>query len=299
MRRFLSAAALILDTSRTSNGIAKEMHTDGHKRWKRKTPPVPAYQAGVKRLIEPLLNIVSKGLILDSEHIIAEALPDGRVRLKLRAGVALSVGGAGGSTVTSWGDITGTLSDQADLQAALDAKSSKASTPTADDIASVDTDGNVTDSGKSFDIDGTLAANSDARIATQKAVKTYADTKNITTNQKRSGINFGRQRASGVSTGVLPFDALSPYAATIVGWWVRCDTGCTVKFRKRAGALEPGTGHRINTSGLSVSSGITKSTALGDFTTTAIAADDVIVPEITAITGTLTNFEAGLIVEKT
>lgn len=54
----------------------------------------------------------------------------------------------------SWGGITGTLSDQTDLQSALDAK--------LDD--------------SQLDTDGTLAANSDTRIATQKAVKTYADT---------------------------------------------------------------------------------------------------------------------------
>lgn len=55
--------------------------------------------------------------------------------------------------IVSWGDIVGTLSDQADLQAALDAK--------LDDSM--------------LDTDGTLAANSDTRISSQKAVKTYAD----------------------------------------------------------------------------------------------------------------------------
>lgn len=53
----------------------------------------------------------------------------------------------------AWGQITGTLSAQTDLQAALDAK--------LDD--------------SQLDTDGTLAANSDARVATQKAVKTYTD----------------------------------------------------------------------------------------------------------------------------
>lgn len=53
----------------------------------------------------------------------------------------------------SWGGITGTLSAQTDLQAALDAK--------LDD--------------SQLDTDGTLAANSDAKIASQKATKTYVD----------------------------------------------------------------------------------------------------------------------------
>jgi hypothetical protein len=50
-----------------------------------------------------------------------------------------------------WGTITGTLSAQTDLQAALDAK--------LDD--------------SQLDTDGTLAANSDAKVASQKAVKTF------------------------------------------------------------------------------------------------------------------------------
>lgn len=58
---------------------------------------------------------------------------------------------AGGGT---WGGITGTLSDQTDLQSALDAK--------LDD--------------SQLDTDGTLAADSDSKIASQKATKTYADT---------------------------------------------------------------------------------------------------------------------------
>lgn len=56
-----------------------------------------------------------------------------------------------------WGAITGTLSDQMDLQAALDSK------PTA-----------------TLDTDGTLTANSDAVVASQKAVKTYVDGKVLT-----------------------------------------------------------------------------------------------------------------------
>jgi hypothetical protein len=58
------------------------------------------------------------------------------------------IGGGG-----SWGDIAGTLADQTDLQSALVAKIPASY----------------------LDTDGTLAANSDSKIATQKAVKTYVD----------------------------------------------------------------------------------------------------------------------------
>lgn len=61
-----------------------------------------------------------------------------------------------------WGGITGTLSSQTDLQSALDSKqNSLGFTPE-----------NVTNK----DIDGTLAANSDIKYASQKATKTYVDT---------------------------------------------------------------------------------------------------------------------------
>lgn len=59
----------------------------------------------------------------------------------------------GGGGASDWGDIGGTLSDQTDLQSALDAK--------LDD--------------SQLDTDGALTANSDTKIASQKAVKTYVD----------------------------------------------------------------------------------------------------------------------------
>ena len=63
--------------------------------------------------------------------------------------------GSGGGT---WGSITGTLASQTDLQTALNNK--------LDD--------------SQLDTDGTLAANSDTKIASQKATKTYAD--NVSSN---------------------------------------------------------------------------------------------------------------------
>lgn len=62
-----------------------------------------------------------------------------------------------------WGGITGTLSSQTDLQSALDAKQNSLGF-TPEDVSNKD-------------IDGTLTANSDTKYPSQKAVKTYADTK--------------------------------------------------------------------------------------------------------------------------
>lgn len=50
-----------------------------------------------------------------------------------------------------------------------------ADSPTANHVALVDEDGNVIDSGKVISTDGTFAANSDLKLPTEKAIKTYGD----------------------------------------------------------------------------------------------------------------------------
>ncbi len=96
----------------------------------------------------------------------------------------IAVGGGGGSA--AWGGILGTLSNQTDLQAALDSKVPNTRTvngkPLSSDIVLDNNDiglGNVLDVAQIpaswVDTDGTLSANSDSKIPTQKAVKTYAD----------------------------------------------------------------------------------------------------------------------------
>ena len=86
-----------------------------------------------------------------------------------------------------WGDIGGTLANQTDLKSALDAKQSLVATPTTGDILTTDRGGQAQDSGKSISTDGTLAYNSDAKVPTEKAVKTYADTKQATAQKDASG----------------------------------------------------------------------------------------------------------------
>lgn len=105
---------------------------------------------------------------------------------------AVDTGGGGGT----WGSIVGTLSDQTDLQSALNAKQNSlgftavANTTTINgyalsaNVTLTKSDiglGSVTNDAQlkasNLDTDGTLAANSDSKIASQKATKTYADTK--------------------------------------------------------------------------------------------------------------------------
>lgn len=70
--------------------------------------------------------------------------------------------GGGGGTA-AWGGITGTLTDQSDLVSALNGKQNSLGF-TPENVANKDTD-------------GTLSADSDTKYSSQKAVKTYADTK--------------------------------------------------------------------------------------------------------------------------
>lgn len=108
-------------------------------------------------------------------------------------------GGGGGGT---WGSITGTLSDQTDLQSALNAKQNALGftavantttingyalsanvTLTKSDIGLSNVTNDAQLKASNLDTDGTLAANSDSKIASQKATKTYADTKVPATRQ--------------------------------------------------------------------------------------------------------------------
>jgi len=61
------------------------------------------------------------------------------------------------------------------LKKMFTALSDVADSATANNIALVDEDGNVIDSGKTVSTDGTFAANSDLKVPTEKAIKTYGD----------------------------------------------------------------------------------------------------------------------------
>lgn len=79
-----------------------------------------------------------------------------------------------------------------------------------------------------------------------------------------------------------------PQAGTITGWNIGVDTGtCTIRVWKRAtGTAVPTVANNINTSGVAISSGTyVFSSTVTDFTTTAIAAGDIFVFEIFAVSG--------------
>ena len=80
-------------------------------------------------------------------------------------------GGAG----SVWGSITGTLSAQADLQAALDAKAAVSHNHVIGGVTGLSDALAAKLDDSQLSTDGTLSGNSDTEVPTEKAVKTYVD----------------------------------------------------------------------------------------------------------------------------
>ncbi len=190
----------------------------------------------------------------------------------------------------------------------------------------------IKDGGLARDTDGTLAANSDSKIPSQKAVKTYVDariddtpydattwdgdtahapSKNAVRDKfeslpagvsgSKSNFTFGIKRAAGVVTGKLAGYWTCPFAGTISAWNLTVDAGTiTIKIWKIAtGTAHPTSADSINTSGIALSAGThLHSTDLSDFTTTAVAAGDTFVCEITAVSG-VSDFGGSIEITKT
>jgi len=109
--------------------------------------------------------------------------------------------------------------------------------------------------------------------------------------------NGGTALTSGTTVASYALMATIPFACTINRYSLAADQGtATVKFWKVAtGTAIPAVGNSINTSGVSLATG-TKidSTTLSDFTTTAIALNDSIIMDITAVAGGMTYLDGVL-----
>lgn len=105
-------------------------------------------------------------------------------------------------------------------------------------------------------------------------------------NTKQKVIGF---TSSGtISTGKVKGYSIVPAASTITGYSIQVDAGtATVRVWKVAsGTASPTVANNINTSGVAISTGTAiVSSTTSDFTTTAIAANDLFAFEITAISG--------------
>jgi len=111
----------------------------------------------------------------------------------------------------------------------------------------------------------------------------------LTTNTARNyGGAFGTPGGATLSTGLISYTQPIAAACTITGFDIEVDTGtATVKFWKvAAGTALPDVGNSISTSGVAISTGtVLHSTTTSDFTTLAVAANDVIAMTNTATSG--------------
>lgn len=99
--------------------------------------------------------------------------------------------------------------------------------------------GKVIKGGVALDTDGTLAANSDAKIATQKAVKTYADTKVGKTGAQsiEGDLTISRASASGSVQNTINNSATGPSVAAATVWATgTLDSWAAVQLRDNSGS---------------------------------------------------------------
>ncbi len=151
-----------------------------------------------------------------------------------------------------WGSITGTLSDQLDLQSALDAK--------------VPTSRTLTIFGTTQD----LSAN-----------RTFTTVGGFTAHFSRGGSVIQ-------SNDVILTPWTCPYSGTITGYSISADSGtCTLKTWKKAnGTAIPTITDVISTSGVSLATGThIRSSTVSDFTTTTVTAGDMFMAQVTATSG--------------
>ena len=138
----------------------------------------PSPTAGDIATVDVNGNVTDSGKIFDTDGTMTA---DSDNNIPTQAAIVTYVTSQGyltsGTGVSSFNTRHGAVTLlSSDVTTALGyTPSHQASSPTAGDIATVDGSGNVTDSGKIFDTDGTMAANSDNHIPTQKALVTYVN----------------------------------------------------------------------------------------------------------------------------
>lgn len=136
---------------------------------------------------------------------------------------SILLGGGGGSgSVNEWGDIEGTLSNQTDLQTALDAKVDENSPITGDTKTKI-----------TYDSKGLVTAGADAGIADISGLQTALDGK-VPYTGATGNVNLGEY---GLSTGYLQFDITPTTFTPAVGNMGWVDTEGTIDFLLRGGVV--------------------------------------------------------------
>lgn len=128
-----------------------------------------------------------------------------------------------------------------------------------------------------------LLANTNVAVSTASTWKSLAPP---ASSIKGFGAQFGKCGGSPLTAGELVYLPEIPYACTITASSIVLDTGTTTfkVWRIADGTAIPTVANSINTSGISLSSGTRlRTTTVTDFTSTSIAAHDVLVVTLTAV----------------
>lgn len=238
------------------------------------------WSGNVAKLLKKILNFNDQTYIeagdLDPSAVAHAGLPgyvyissNGSVYVKQDSGITTNWIDLASPTSTVWGDITGTLSNQIDLQAALDAKQ-----PTGSYITALTSD--ITASGPGS-VAATIVNNvvSNAKLATIATStfkgRTTAGTGNVedlTSTQATALLNnMVGDSGSGGTKGLVPAPAAGDSAAgkflkASGAWAVPADTGIT----QLTGGVTAGPG-----SGSQVATVVTNANLTGDITSSGNA----------------------------
>lgn len=233
-------------------------------------------------------NIVDAGVV--AANIVAATV-------SLTSGLPVIGGGA---TAVSIGTRQGTTSKYI---------SYAGSTPATNDCAKFDASGNLTTNGSTCGGASTQAYQVNSTpIASSATLNTVPGNGILVTGSNPGGTVvqlgfsldtavamtlveipavFGDPAGSALSAGATTTRYFTvPYACTIAAWNILVDAGTvTIKvWRKSTGTAIPTSSDSINTSGLALSSGTAiHSTTLTDFTSTVIAANDILGINISAV----------------
>jgi hypothetical protein len=105
------------------------------------------------------------------------------------------------------------------------------------------------------------------------------------------GASFDGNGAALVAGNSVPFEV--PFACTISAYNIAVSTADTATFKVwkvATGTAIPTSGNSINTSGVSISSNTNvRSSTVSDFTTTAVAANDLVIIQLSSVGGTTTG----------
>lgn len=186
-----------------------------------------------------------------------------------------------GGGAAAWGSITGTLSSQTDLQTALTARELTANKDAASGYSGL-TAGSLLKTAEFPAFTGDCTTSAGAVAVTCSA------------NSKKRAIGYTFDGGGAVlSSGITKYLTV-PFACTISAWNIAVDAGtATLKtWRLATGTAIPTVANTISTSGVAISTGTAvHSTTVTDFTSTAIAANDILAFNLTAVaTATYVNF---------